>query len=414
MALSNASRLADFGSGIGTQGSVLEIDNTNNRIGLGTTNPNATTTVGSVGASGTTLFVYGDTRCLGVITATSFDDGSGGPIAGINTTGLSTFTQLVTSGITSVTNTTAATSSSTGALIISGGVGIGKSLYVDGGISVAGTVTYNDVTYVDSVGIVTAGKGIRVTTGGAVITAGNVKVTAGIVTVGAGVTISSDFIHLGDNKKIQVGVASDLTIQHNATNSVINNTTGQLRVAGDDLRLMNKDEDETYATFANDGAASLYYDNTSKIETISAGASVYGGLRLQNGLLREKVKISSTALNSDKVINLTDGMVHYRSSAVGAASVKLNVISTAGINTDLAIGDAMAVTVLTVAGNTSHFVDQIRIDGVEATAGVTTYWAGGDVPTAGGGSNVDSYAFNILKTGNATYVVFANQVLASS
>jgi len=276
-----------------------------------------------------------------------------------------------------------------------------------GNVSIAGTLTYDDVTNIDSVGMVTAQGGINVS-------GGNVKVNAGIVTVGAGLTLSSDFIHLGDNKKIQLGIASDLTIHHNATNSVINNTTGQLRVAGDDLRLMNKDEDETYATFANDGAAKIYYDNSAKIETISTGASVYGGLRLQGGgLMRENVNISGTALNSDKVINLSQGMVHYRSSAVGGANVKLNVISTAGINTDLAIGDAMTVTVLTVAGSTSHFVDQIRVDGVEATAGVTTHWVGGSVPTDGGGSGVDTYAFNLLKTGNATYVVVANQVKTS-
>jgi len=296
-----------------------------------------------------------------------------------------------------------------------------------GNVTVGGTVTYNDVTNIDSVGIVTSGKGFRATTGGLIVTAGvstisggvnvsagNVKVNAGIVTVGAGLTLSSDFVHLGDNKKIQLGIASDLTIQHNATNSVINNTTGQLRVAGDDLRLMNKDEDETYATFANDGAAKIYYDNTAKIETISAGASVYGGLRLEGGgFIREHLNIVGTALNSNKVINLSDGMVHYRSAAVGGANVKLNVISNAGVNTDMAIGDVMSVTVITVAGNTAHFVDQIRIDGVEATAGVTTNWSGGSAPTAGGGSGIDSYAFNVMKTGNATYVVLANQTKTS-
>jgi len=184
MAITNASRLADFGSGIGTDGSVLEVDNTNDRIGIGTSNPNATLTAGAVGAAGTTLFVYGDARCLGVITATSFDDGSGGPIAGINTTGLSTFTQLITSGITSITATTAATSSSTGALIISGGVGIAKSLFVDGGISVAGTITYNDVTNVDSVGVVTAGGGLNVgrTSIGVTATSAGHIIAAGVIT----------------------------------------------------------------------------------------------------------------------------------------------------------------------------------------------------------------------------------------
>jgi len=41
-----------------------------------------------------------------------------------------------------------------------------------GNISVGGTITYDDVTNIDSVGIVTAGKGFRATTGGLIVTAG--------------------------------------------------------------------------------------------------------------------------------------------------------------------------------------------------------------------------------------------------
>ncbi len=360
MAITNATRLSDFASGIGTQGAVLKVDNTNQRIGLGTDSPTHLVTAGAVGASGTTLFVYGDSRITGVLTATSFY-GSGA-------------------------NLTNLPSSATGVP----------------GINTAGFSTFKEM----------AVSGVATFKGNAAFSA-NVKVS-GIATVGAGVTVSSDFIHLTDNSKIQLGIASDFTIQHNATNSVINNTTGQLRVAGDDLRLMNKDEDETYATFANDGAATLYHDNSAKLSTIGAGVSVFGGLRIQSGLMRERVNIVGTALNSNKVINLSDGMVHYRSAAVGGANVKLNIISSAGINTDMAIGDVISVTVLTVAGSTSHFVDQIRIDGVEATAGVTTHWSGGSAPDAGGGSGIDSYAFNIMKTANATYIAFASQTLTSS
>ena len=70
MAKTNATRLADFGSGIGTQGAIIQVDNTNKRVGIGTSNPNATLTVGAVGASGTSLFVHGDARITGVLTAT--------------------------------------------------------------------------------------------------------------------------------------------------------------------------------------------------------------------------------------------------------------------------------------------------------------------------------------------------------
>jgi len=275
-------------------------------------------------------------------------------------------------------------------------------------VTIGGTLTYDDVTNIDSVGLITAQGGINVS-------GGNVKVNAGIVTVGTGVTISSDFIHLGDNKKIQLGIASDLAIYHDGSHSRIKDSgTGNLNIGSSKLQIENPDQDEVMAAFNEDGAVDLYYDNSKKIETISTGASVYGGLRLQGGgLMREHFATSGTALNSDKVINCSSGMVHYRSAAVGGANVKLNVISTAGINTDMAIGDAMTLTVITVAGSSSHFVDQLRIDGVEATAGVTTHWVGGSAPTDGGSSGVDTYAFNILKTANATYVAVANQVTTS-
>ena len=283
-----------------------------------------------------------------------------------------------------------------------------------GNVSIAGTLTYDDVTNVDSVGIITAGKGFRATTGGIIV-------SAGIVTVGAGVTISSDFIHLTDNSKINLGIASDLKIYHNGTNSFIDNNTGSLKlnsgagayVQATEFKVYDEAGSETVAEFVSDGAVNLYYDNSNKFSTVGTGVSIFGGMKVQSGLLRESVNISATALNSDKVINLSDGMVHYRSSAVGAANVKLNVISSAGINTDLAIGDAMTVTVITAAGSASHYVDQIRIDGVEASAGVTTHWVGGSAPTDGGASGVDTYAFNILKTGNAAYLVVANKVATS-
>lgn len=68
MAITKASALADFGSGIGTDGSILKIDQNNLRVGIGTTNPQATLQVG------TAITMYGST---GIISATKFfGDGS--------------------------------------------------------------------------------------------------------------------------------------------------------------------------------------------------------------------------------------------------------------------------------------------------------------------------------------------------
>ena len=45
--ISNASRLADFGTGIGTAGAIIKVDNVNQRVGIGTTNPQAMLQVGT-------------------------------------------------------------------------------------------------------------------------------------------------------------------------------------------------------------------------------------------------------------------------------------------------------------------------------------------------------------------------------
>ena len=78
--ISNASRLADFGSGIGTQGAVIQVDNTNQRVGIGTTNPQAMLQVG------TAISMFGST---GIVSATSFF-GDGSNLDGVTSSGLGT------------------------------------------------------------------------------------------------------------------------------------------------------------------------------------------------------------------------------------------------------------------------------------------------------------------------------------
>ena len=80
---------------------------------------------------------------------------------GLDIAGVSTF-----AGVTKITNSTASTSTTTGALVVTGGVGIAGSMHVGENVSIGGTLTYEDVTNVDSVGVVTARLGIKVLAGG--------------------------------------------------------------------------------------------------------------------------------------------------------------------------------------------------------------------------------------------------------
>ena len=58
----------------------------------------------------------------------------------------------------------------------------GTTANFSGNVSIAGTLTYEDVTNVDSVGLVTARSGVKVTAGGVDITAGGLNITAGVST----------------------------------------------------------------------------------------------------------------------------------------------------------------------------------------------------------------------------------------
>ena len=74
MAVTQATTLADFTSGIGTAGAILQVDNADGRIGIGTTDPQATLQVGiAITMDGT----------AGVITATKFV-GEGSQLTGVS------------------------------------------------------------------------------------------------------------------------------------------------------------------------------------------------------------------------------------------------------------------------------------------------------------------------------------------
>ena len=113
MAISNATRLSDFGSGIGTQGAILQVDNVTQRVGIGTTNPqftldvkgtlNATTlgltniNVSGIASIGAGVTVYG----AGIVSATSFR-GDGSALTGVAATDNINTNNIAISGIATV------------------------------------------------------------------------------------------------------------------------------------------------------------------------------------------------------------------------------------------------------------------------------------------------------------------------
>ena len=129
-----------------------------------------------------------------------------------------------------------------------------------------------------------------------------------------------------------------------------------------------------------------------------------GGVHFNNAELIERVSIVANKLSAVPNVNLDNGMVHYYTTNETTTATP-NIISTAGINTSMATGDTMSVTILSKPNNAGYF-PKVSIDGV--ATGITTYWSGGSAPSSAESSGVDVNVYQIIKTADATYDVLAN------
>ena len=189
---------------------------------------------------------------------------------------------------------------------VSGSV-LKNPLSLSGNVSVGGTLTYEDVTNVDAIGIITARSGINVS-GGQIEVGSNIKIgNAGVITatsfVGSGANLTglnSDLVNdtspqlggnldtnshnifLDDDHKVIFGndQSADLHIFHESSSGTGNiyNATGELRIRTNDLRLKNLGNSETYLRATNNGAVELYHANAKKLETSSGGITITGQL----------------------------------------------------------------------------------------------------------------------------------------
>ena len=303
-----------------------------------------------------------------------------GSVSGILTAATYDISDLNVSAAATISATTESTSSTTGALTVAGGVGIAKSLHVGGNISCAGTITYDDVTNVDSVGIITARAGV----------------------------------HIQGNGLTLVGVTTGLSVAGVATFAGTLNANAAVDIAGavevtDTTESTTKD---TGAFIINGGAGiekNLNVGTACSIEgagiaTFSQGMKVGGGKALQ-----EKCHINTTAWSSNTTFNLDYGMVHLNTAVLAGTGNTLNVTSSVGINTSMVTGDVISVTGITSVSAATAFVNTLHIDHTE----VQVAWVGGSTPTTGGSSGYDTYSFNIIKTADAKYAVVGSHVKTS-
>jgi len=98
----------------------------------------------------------------------------------------------------------------------------------------------------------------------------------GDLTVTGTIALSSH-LDMPDDANIKLGTGDDLQLYHDGSNSYITEGgTGVLFLRSNQLQIQSDDGLETYATFTDNGAVTLYHNNAAKLATTSSGIDVTG------------------------------------------------------------------------------------------------------------------------------------------
>ena len=144
-----------------------------------------------------------------------------------------------------------------------------------GNVSVGGTLTYTDVTNIDSVGIITARKGIKVSTGGIAVSAGIVTAAAGVNVSAGGLDVAAGTVYLSGVSKEKAKVTTttintatfDLNdgmvhFRNSSTPSAIS-SNALLTYSPSNINTFMAVNDVLSVTIMNTGAANAYFGGLS-------------------------------------------------------------------------------------------------------------------------------------------------------
>ena len=215
----------------------------------------------------------------GIITATKFD----GPFDNINVSGAATFT---------------------------------------GNVTIGGTLTYEDVTNIDSVGLVTARQGI----------------------------------FLPDNKKLELGNVAgngDLQLYHDTNHSYISDQgTGQLKILTSTLSVKNASDNNAGIEVVPGSHTKLFFNGSNKLETTNTGAKVTGTLAGAS-----EVGIQSGGVQIGAGITQLNFVGTGNTFAVNGTTVDVSISGNTGAGGTWNNYNAGIATTKSVGINTSNFDD---------------------------------------------------------
>tara|TARA_B100000287_G_scaffold419776_1_gene458381 strand:+ start:1475 stop:2392 length:918 start_codon:yes stop_codon:yes gene_type:complete len=101
--------------------------------------------------------------------------------------------------------------------------------------------------------------------------------------LGGGLASNGNHILMADSDEIRLGTGEDLQIYHGGIHSDVVNSTGELRLRSNDLRLQNQAATQNYLKGANSGAVELYQNGNKKFQTTSTGIQTVETIKMAHG-----------------------------------------------------------------------------------------------------------------------------------
>lgn len=138
------------------------------------------------------------------------------------------------------------------------------------------------------------------------------------------------------------------------------------------------------ATFTGSSSAlAAIFTNAAEVATISATAA-------------------TGTINYDVT---TQSVLYYTTNASANWTVNFRASSGTSLDTAMSTGQSLTAVFLVSQGATAYYNNAVTIDGNS----VTPKYQGGTAWSSGNASGIDAYSYTIVKTGSATFTVFASQ-----
>ena len=231
-----------------------------------------------------------------------------------------------------------------------------------GNVTIGGTLTYEDVTNVDAIGLITARSGVEVNTGGILVQSGittvqNLEAVDLAIRNLTGVAATfTESVSLYDNDRIYLGTSQEMEIFHGTLGFSFITSTEPLNVhygsasSSTDYLDIKFAGTDLAARFTSNASTELYYSGSQKFATTTSGVSITGDATVSSNLSVTGV----SAFSDDLAVGVSTLFADVSTGRIGIGTiVPKQPLDVAGIITSLGLESPGIVTANRFESNSS-------------------------------------------------------------